>query len=79
MLHFQQVAMKERNKLKRESAANFDQVGDADKLLQQKDEEIRRMQEMLSQMQEKLKESGKDQAAAALSLEPGKRDSVVNV
>lgn len=74
----QQVALKERNKLKRESAANFDTVGDTDKLLQQKDEEIRRMQEMLSQMQEKLKESGKD-PSAALSLEPGKRDSVVNV
>lgn len=37
----QQVALKERNKLKRESAANFDTVGDADKLLQQKDEEVR--------------------------------------
>lgn len=36
----QQVALKERNKLKRESAANFDTVGDADRLLQQKDEEV---------------------------------------
>lgn len=73
-----QVAMKERNKLKRESAANFDQVGDADKLLQQKDEEIRRMQEMLSQMQEKLKETGKEPTSSPC-VEPGKRDSVVNV
>lgn len=38
------MALKERNKLKRESAANFDQVGsgDADKLLQQKDDEVRK-------------------------------------
>ena len=39
-LILQQVALKERNKLKRESAANFDTVGDADRLLQQKDEEV---------------------------------------
>uniref|UniRef100_A0A6A7FSX4 Septin n=1 Tax=Hirondellea gigas TaxID=1518452 RepID=A0A6A7FSX4_9CRUS len=57
------VALKERNKLRRDSIsltadakpiitpANAD---DAGKLLEQKDEEIRRMQEMLSQMQQRL-------------------------
>ncbi|RXG52341.1 Cytosolic non-specific dipeptidase, partial [Armadillidium vulgare] len=34
------VALKERNKLKRDSMTNLDQIGDADRLLQQKDEEI---------------------------------------
>ncbi|CAL4088476.1 unnamed protein product, partial [Meganyctiphanes norvegica] len=76
----QQVALKERGKLKRDSAVNIDQIGGTDTLLQQKDEEIRKMQEMLSQMQEKLKESGKD-PLVNLSMEPGKtnRDSVINV
>ena len=36
------------------------------------------MQEMLNQMQEKVKESGKE-PAVSLALDPGKRDSVVNV
>ncbi|XP_013416530.1 septin-2 isoform X4 [Lingula anatina] len=45
-------------KLKRESCTSLDGVVDADRLLQQKDEEIRRMQEMLKQMQEQLHVSG---------------------
>ena len=35
-----QVAFKERNKLKRDSLLNLDQIGDPDSLLQQKDEEV---------------------------------------
>lgn len=35
------VALKERNKLKRDSVTNLDQIGDTDKLLQQKDEEVK--------------------------------------
>ena len=34
------VALKERNKLKRDSMTNLDQIGDTDKLLQQKDDEV---------------------------------------
>lgn len=52
---------RERNKLKRDSVniANFDLASSTDQLLQQKDDEIRRMQEMLAKMQAKLG-GGKD-------------------
>ncbi|KAL5277026.1 SEPT4 family protein [Megaselia abdita] len=51
-----QHALRERNKLKRDSVSSngLDQ-NETDRLLLQKDEEIRRMQDMLTQMQEKLK------------------------
>uniref|UniRef100_A0A182JYM7 Septin-type G domain-containing protein n=1 Tax=Anopheles christyi TaxID=43041 RepID=A0A182JYM7_9DIPT len=49
-----QHALRERNKLKRESTASNHEFSDTDRLLLQKDEEIRRMQDMLAQMQEKL-------------------------
>lgn len=49
----------ERGKLKRDSMTsnNDSSISDTDRLLLQKDEEIRRMQDMLTQMQEKLKAS----------------------
>lgn len=50
-------AIRERSKLKRDSVAPPGEVSftETDRLLLQKDEEIRRMQDMLAQMQEKLK------------------------
>ncbi|XP_026467208.1 septin-4 isoform X2 [Ctenocephalides felis] len=57
-----QHALRERGKLKRDSVgtgANGQDINysDTDRLLLQKDEEIRRMQDMLTQMQEKLKKT----------------------
>ncbi|XP_059167304.1 septin-2-like isoform X2 [Physella acuta] len=49
------VAQKERGKLKRDSAPNFESISDTEKLLEQKDAEIQRMQQMLAKMQEQLK------------------------
>lgn len=46
---------KERVKLKRDSTQSVEAVMEADKLLEQKDAEIERMQQMLAQMQEQLK------------------------
>ncbi|CAH1377444.1 unnamed protein product [Tenebrio molitor] len=46
---------RERGKLKRDSAPYDSDSSETDRLLLQKDQEIRRMQEMLNQMQEKLK------------------------
>ncbi|KAL1140226.1 hypothetical protein AAG570_000158 [Ranatra chinensis] len=55
----QQQALRERGKLKRDSAPQIEGTfSETDRLLLQKDEEIRRMQDMLLQMQEKLKASG---------------------
>ncbi|XP_047991885.1 septin-2 isoform X2 [Leguminivora glycinivorella] len=64
-----QHAMRERGKLKRDSMGNNSEAvfTDTDRLLLQKDEEIRRMQDMLTQMQEKLKASDK------------KHDSIIDV
>lgn len=56
-------------KLKRDSAPSDSDISETDRLLLQKDEEIRRMQSMLSQMQEKLKASGQDK----------KHDSIIDV
>ncbi|CAL1532258.1 unnamed protein product [Lymnaea stagnalis] len=50
-------AQKERGKLKRDSAPNFEAISDTEKLLEQKDAEIQRMQQMLAKMQEQLKTS----------------------
>lgn len=50
---------KERSKLKRDSKPNCEEMANADKLLEEKDAEILRMQRMLAQMQEQL---GKQQA-----------------
>lgn len=55
-----QHALRERGKLKRESigqTVNDANITETDRLLLQKDEEIRRMQDMLTQMQERLKAS----------------------
>lgn len=53
-----QQAARERNKLRRDSGPNFEAVSETDRLLQQKEEEIRKMQDMLQQMQQKLKAAG---------------------
>ncbi|CAG0879593.1 unnamed protein product [Darwinula stevensoni] len=76
------------SKLKRGSI-HADQVSETDKLLQQKDEEIRRMQDMLQQMQEKLRASGKGgifsesvEGRIGLGGPPskrGSRDSIIDV
>uniref|UniRef100_A0A1Y1KGQ8 Septin-type G domain-containing protein n=3 Tax=Photinus pyralis TaxID=7054 RepID=A0A1Y1KGQ8_PHOPY len=65
-----QHALRERGKLKRDSAPSDTDISDTDRLLLQKDEEIRRMQNMLSQMQEKLKAS---------SGQEKKDDSIIDV
>lgn len=54
-----QQGLKERGKLKRDSISSQNEanITETDRLLLQKDEEIRRMQDMLNQMQEKLKSS----------------------
>lgn len=80
-----QQAIRERSKLKRDSGPQFDSsITDTDRLLLQKDEEIRRMQDMLTQMQEKLKAKGhglmfKPQLSSPKSDGDNKRDSIVNV
>uniref|UniRef100_T1J6H9 Septin-type G domain-containing protein n=1 Tax=Strigamia maritima TaxID=126957 RepID=T1J6H9_STRMM len=52
---------KELSKLKGDvNNESFEGVSETDRLLQQKDEEIRRMQDMLNQMQEKLRATGRD-------------------
>lgn len=69
-----QHALRERGKLKRDSMGSngFDSsITETDRLLLQKDEEIRRMQDMLTQMQERLK--------ATHLLEMKKNDSVIDV
>ncbi|KAG4072972.1 hypothetical protein HA402_006652 [Bradysia odoriphaga] len=64
----------ERGKLKRESISshNDTSITETDRLLLQKDEEIRRMQDMLTQMQEKLK------ATAIMELKTT-NDNVIDV
>ncbi|BFZ04442.1 hypothetical protein BsWGS_07481 [Bradybaena similaris] len=52
---------KERGKLKRDSAPNFEAVADTEKLLEQKDAEILRMQQMLAKMQEQLQATASQQ------------------
>nr|CAD7595450.1 unnamed protein product [Timema genevievae] len=82
-----QQAIRERSKLKRDSGPQFESsITDTDRLLLQKDEEIRRMQDMLTQMQEKLKSKGHTPMFRGQLSSPGgkgdpdhKRDSVVNV
>ncbi|GAB0096320.1 Septin [Sergentomyia squamirostris] len=68
-----QHALRERGKLKRDSVSstNDASITETDRLLLQKDEEIRRMQDMLTQMQEKLK--------ATNLAELKKNDSVIDV
>ncbi|XP_014259056.1 septin-2 isoform X2 [Cimex lectularius] len=54
-----QQAIRERGKLKRDSVVPLEGgITETDRLLLQKDEEIRRMQDMLAQMQQKLKATG---------------------
>ncbi|GFU47437.1 septin-4 [Trichonephila clavipes] len=55
-----QQAARERNKLRRDSGPNFEAVTETDRLLQQKEEEIRKMQDMLQQMQQKLRAAGSE-------------------
>ncbi|XP_035217155.1 septin-2-like isoform X3 [Stegodyphus dumicola] len=55
-----QQAARERNKLRRDSGPNFEAVSETDRLLQQKEEEIRKMQDMLQQMQQKLRAAGSE-------------------
>ncbi|KAL1478589.1 hypothetical protein MTO96_034975 [Rhipicephalus appendiculatus] len=60
----------------------YDGISEADRLLQMKDEEIRRMQEMLSQMQEKLRQTSRDTTPEASTPDLDARrdgDSVVNL
>nr|XP_042900480.1 septin-2 isoform X2 [Parasteatoda tepidariorum] len=55
-----QQAARERNKLRRDSGPNFEAVSETDRLLQQKEEEIRKMQDMLQAMQQKLRAAGSE-------------------
>lgn len=57
-------------KLKRDSTPYESDISETDRLLLQKDEEIRRMQDMLTQMQQKLK---------ATAQENKKHDSIIDV
>lgn len=52
--------VRDRNKLKRDSSPNFQVIVDADMLLQEKDAEIRKMQEMLAKMQAQLQHKGQN-------------------
>lgn len=65
------------------TATTYDGISEADRLLQMKDEEIRRMQEMLSQMQEKLRQTSRDTTPEASTPDLDARrsdgDSVVNL
>ncbi|KAF2346228.1 Septin-type guanine nucleotide-binding (G) domain, partial [Trinorchestia longiramus] len=91
-----QVALKERSKLRRDSISAADlrrPTDDTGKLLEQKDEEIRRMQEMLNKMQQRLQ--GQNEVPNKPPAKPPKpatgpplnkppqgnqsRDSVINV
>jgi len=45
---------RDRNKLKRDSSPNFEAIMDTERLLEQKDDEIKRMQEMLIKMQQQM-------------------------
>uniref|UniRef100_A0A8D8XT98 Septin n=1 Tax=Cacopsylla melanoneura TaxID=428564 RepID=A0A8D8XT98_9HEMI len=69
-------------KLKKDSAPDG-LISETDRLLLEKDEEIRRMQDMLQHMQKQLKATAKSNPNIFLSsqveLEASKRDSVVNV
>ncbi|KAI5719656.1 hypothetical protein M8J76_013022 [Diaphorina citri] len=69
-------------KLKKDSAPDG-LITETDRLLLEKDEEIRRMQDMLQHMQKQLKATAKSNPNIFLSsqveLEASKRDSVVNV
>ncbi|XP_022916521.1 septin-4 [Onthophagus taurus] len=64
-----QHALRERGKLKRDSVPYDSDISETDRLLIEKDNEIRRMQDMLRQMQEKLKDSAQDK----------KHDSIIDV
>ncbi|XP_022245513.1 septin-2-like isoform X1 [Limulus polyphemus] len=55
-----QQSARERGKLRRDSKPCEESAVETDWLLQQKEEEIRRMQDMLNQMQQKLKAAGRD-------------------
>lgn len=55
-----QQSARERGKLRRDSKPCDESAVETDWLLQQKEEEIRRMQDMLNQMQQKLKAAGRD-------------------
>ncbi|KAI5697293.1 hypothetical protein M8J75_008150 [Diaphorina citri] len=72
----------DRGKLKKDSAPDG-LITETDRLLLEKDEEIRRMQDMLQHMQKQLKATAKSNPNIFLSsqveLEASKRDSVVNV
>jgi len=74
----QQVA-RERTKLRRDSGASLENVSDTDRLLLQKDEEIRRMQDMLNQMQQKLRSASDKTIDPAELLAEFKRDSVIDL
>ncbi|XP_059481255.1 septin-5 isoform X2 [Neocloeon triangulifer] len=81
-----QQAMKDRGKSKRDSTGPHLDIGtETDRLLLQKDEEIRRMQDMLVQMQQKLHKQSSTGSQGNLLDEltvpanPNQRDSVVDV
>lgn len=75
-----QQAARERNKLRRDSGPNFEAVSETDRLLQQKEEEIRRMQDMLQQMQLKLRAAGNPNESSAESSEGRKEnETIVNL
>ncbi|GFO15118.1 septin-4 [Plakobranchus ocellatus] len=56
------TATRERTKLKRDSGANQETVVETEKLLEEKDAEIQRMQAMLAKMQAQLQSQGQGQA-----------------
>lgn len=67
-----QHALRERGKLKRDSVPyEASDISETDRLLLEKDQEIKRMQDMLRQMQEKLKDSN--------NLDNKKQDSIIDV
>lgn len=60
----------ERSKVKRDSSPGFEAIVDPDQLLKQKEEEIQRMQAMLSRMQEQLKTTAPTNSGASSPAAP---------
>lgn len=64
----QQQPQRERSKLKRDSILVQNDLSESDLLLQQKEEEIRQMQDMLSQMQHQLQAQQRSKSLGELQL-----------
>ncbi|XP_064460849.1 septin-2-like isoform X2 [Ornithodoros turicata] len=76
--YIQKISQQAAHERGKDMGPTYDGIGEADRLLQIKDEEIRRMQEMLSQMQEKLRATTSRDTTPEGST-PDRVDSIVNL